>query len=215
MVLSTHAEFEAARCTTEIDCAVNKYSSLHKRSYQNQFMRGVYVYGWNPVCDMTKTDFCMIWPQLINTDESPLAIGYVIIGWLSTIYQLAMGWLSAMGWLLAGYWLAIGWPWASHGMTMGWLSAIYQLVICWLWVGYQLAINQLANGLAISWPWEGYQLSMDWLWAGYGLAISSPPFDAMTIVFKNWIAFYQYQKICLKQQASHSNPCLQGVSILL
>ena len=43
-----------------------------------------------PVCEVPKTDFCIILPQLTSTDQSALAIGYLIIGWLSVISQLAV-----------------------------------------------------------------------------------------------------------------------------
>ena len=57
-----------------------------------------------PVCEVHKTDFCMIWPQyywpVLTSQSCLLAI------WQLASYKLSVGWLSA-AWLSAGYWLAI------------------------------------------------------------------------------------------------------------
>ena len=83
--------------------------------------------------------------------------------------------------------------WFEHNWPVGpgyWLS------------GSQLPISYLSAGnrWVMDWLSAGYGLStcIGWLWAGYELAIGSTLFDTKTIVFKYWIVFYHYHKICLK-----------------
>ena len=117
------------------------------------------------------------WPALTSRP-------WLLTIWQSTGHQLSIGWLSAI------YWLAIGYLLAGYRLSIGWLLAIYQLAIHV--AGHGLAMGWLLAGYGLALRWLCHGMAMGWLLTGYGLAIGSPPFDIMTIVFKYWIAFYQY-----------------------